>query len=91
MPTTVKACGTYLLVRVRWEIVLVPLEQVNDALKDLVVCGVPHNREDVLECAWGELWRTGTVLNWVKSVQNTMWFYNMAYGYIRHSILLLSV
>jgi len=78
MPTTVKACGTYLLVRVRWEIVLVPLEQVNDALKDLVVCGVPRNREDVLECAWGELWRTGTVLNWVNSVQNTMWYYNMA-------------
>jgi len=91
MPTTVKSCGTYLLVRVLWEIVLVPLEHVIDALKDLVVCGVSQSREDVLECARGELWRTGTVLNGVNPVQNTMSYYNIAYRYIKHSILFLSV
>jgi hypothetical protein len=62
MSITVEACGTYLIVHVLWEIVLVPLEQVIDALKDLVVGGVPQNCEDVLECAWSELWRTGTIL-----------------------------
>jgi hypothetical protein len=55
MPITVQACRTYLLVRVLWEIVLVPLEQVSDALENLVVGGVPQSREDVLKCAWGEL------------------------------------
>jgi len=91
MPNTVKACWTYLVVCVRWEIVLVPLEQVIDALKDLVVGRVPQSREDVLECARGELWRTGTVLNGVNPVQNTMWYYNITYRYIEHSILFLSV
>jgi hypothetical protein len=91
MLTTVEACGTYLLVRVLWEIVLVPLEQVIYALKDLVVGGVPQSCEDVLECAGGELWRTGTVLNGVHSVQNTMWYYNIAYRYIIHNVLFLSL
>jgi len=91
MPNTVKTCRTYLLVRVLREIVLVPLEQVIDALKDLVVGGVPQSREDVLECARGELWRIGTVLNGVNPVRNTMWYYNIAYLYIKHFILFLSV
>jgi hypothetical protein len=55
MSTTVQAYRTYLLVRVLWKVVLVPLEQVIDALEDLVVGGVPQSREDVLECAWGQL------------------------------------
>jgi hypothetical protein len=45
------------------EIVLVPLEQVVDALQDLVVGGVPESREDVLQCGGSELWRYGRVLN----------------------------
>jgi len=79
------------LVRVLWEVVLVPLEQVIDALKDLVVGGVPQSREDVLECARGELWRTGTVLNGVNPVQNNMRYYNIACRYIKHSILFVSL
>jgi hypothetical protein len=91
MSTTVEACVTYLIVHVLWEIALVPLEQVIDALKDLVVGGVPHDCEDVLECAWGELWKTGTVLMGFTMFRILCGIYNIAHRYIIHYVLFLSL
>lgn len=54
---------TYLLVGVLRQGVLVSAEEVVDALKDLVVCWVPQDSEDILEGAGSKLSTYGNVLN----------------------------
>lgn len=72
---------TYLLVGVLRQVVLVSPEEVVDALKDLVVCWVPQDSEDVLEGAGSNLSRYDNFLSrcilYIESVSGTLINYNV--------------
>jgi hypothetical protein len=61
--------------------VLISPEEVVDALKDLVVCWVPQDSEDILEGAGSHLSRYGNVLSrcilYINSVSGILINYNV--------------